>query len=152
MACDEGMFYDFRQRSQCPDFQLLFVEANEPQVLCRPKTDEHFGREQTLLHVRIKIGTARNDQCIRSMGRKERGGFSSAAGRLITKGRQAEHYACTGAFGFCGGSVLMRSGAPPAASIAFKIFSGVIGVEWTRALIASATAFAMAGMTGLSGP
>src|SRR5215467_3598651 len=50
------------------------------------------------------------------------------------------------------GGVLSRNVAPLDASSARKIFSDVIGVEWTRALIASATALAIAGMTGLSGP
>ena len=57
---------DVGQRGERADLKSgAFVEADVAQTGDRAQADQHLGREETLLHVGVKIGAARDDQCIR---------------------------------------------------------------------------------------
>src|SRR5262249_13058760 len=151
--------------------------ANPMELADRAQAHEEFRLELAALHVRVKVGAARDDHGVGAVLAEQACRIGDGLRRDGREGRQAHHggvppsengRTATASAGWpnaestTSGSLNLNSGmrSGPTRGVLpwrfdsrpFRIFSGVIGTSSTRTPTASYTALAMAGITGKSGP
>ncbi len=91
-AAHDVVFGDRRERGERAERQAAdVVVADEAQVGDRPQADQHFGREQALLHVRVQVGAARHRQRVGAMLGEQCDGLVGGARGDVGERRQAQH-------------------------------------------------------------